>query len=59
MPKIEQFLMAARKRTHGPRDFLPALLAYRHGFRVSELIERPNPSYSLYQLGMRRGSICN
>jgi integrase len=33
------FLTAARKGTHGPRDFLLALLAYRHGFRVSELID--------------------
>src|SRR6266511_4124185 len=37
--EIEQFLTAARKGTHGPRDFLLALLAYRHGFRVSELID--------------------
>jgi len=37
--EIEQFLIAARKGTHGPRDFLLALLAYRHGFRVSELID--------------------
>ena len=37
--EIEQFLTAARKGTHGPRDFLLALLAYRHGFRVPELID--------------------
>jgi type 1 fimbriae regulatory protein FimB len=37
--EIEQFLTAARKGTHGPRDFLLAVLAYRHGFRVSELID--------------------
>ena len=37
--EIEQFLMAARKGLRGPRDFLLALLAYRHGFRVSELID--------------------
>jgi type 1 fimbriae regulatory protein FimB len=36
--EIEDFLTASRKGTHGPRDFLLALLAYRHGFRVSELI---------------------
>jgi type 1 fimbriae regulatory protein FimB len=37
--EIEQILAAARKGLHGPRDFLLALLAYRHGFRVSELID--------------------
>jgi type 1 fimbriae regulatory protein FimB len=37
--EIDQFLTAARKGLHGPRDFLLALLAYRHGFRVSELID--------------------
>lgn len=37
--EIKQFLEAARLGTHGARDYLLALLAYRHGFRVSELID--------------------
>jgi type 1 fimbriae regulatory protein FimB/type 1 fimbriae regulatory protein FimE len=37
--EIKQFLSAARKGAHGARDFALALLAYRHGFRVSELID--------------------
>jgi type 1 fimbriae regulatory protein FimB len=37
--EIKQFLGAARKGIHGERDYLLALLAYRHGFRVSELID--------------------
>src|SRR5262249_29896418 len=37
--EIKSFLESARKGTHGERDYLLALLAYRHGFRVSELID--------------------
>src|SRR5262245_7216079 len=37
--EIKQFLGAARKGIHGERDYLLALLAYRHGFRVAELID--------------------
>jgi integrase len=37
--EIEVFLDASKKGTHGRRDYLLALLAYRHGFRVSELID--------------------
>jgi type 1 fimbriae regulatory protein FimB len=32
------FLLAARKGRHGVRNYGMTLLAYRHGFRVSELI---------------------
>jgi type 1 fimbriae regulatory protein FimB len=37
--EIKQFLASARKGTHGERDYVLALLAYQHGFRVSELID--------------------
>jgi integrase len=37
--EIKQFILAARKGAYGARDFALALLAYRHGFRVSELID--------------------
>jgi site-specific recombinase XerD len=37
--EIKRFLDAARKGRHGTRDFLLMLLAYRHGLRVSELID--------------------
>ena len=37
--EIKLFLESARKGTHGERDYLLALLAFRHGFRVSELID--------------------
>lgn len=36
--EMERFLAAAKKGRHGERDFCMMLLAYRHGYRVSELI---------------------
>ncbi len=37
--EIKKFLAAARKGRHGVRDFCLMLVAYRHGMRVSELID--------------------
>lgn len=37
--EVERFLKAARKGRHGVRDYLLMLAAYRHGMRVSELID--------------------
>lgn len=37
--EIEAFLKAARQTRNGIRDYCMALMAYRHGFRVSELID--------------------
>jgi len=37
--EIEAFLKAARKTRNGIRDYCMAMMAYRHGFRVSELID--------------------
>jgi integrase len=36
--EITRFLIAARKGRHGIRNYAMAFLAYRHGLRVSELI---------------------
>ena len=37
--EIKRLLDAARRGRHGTRDYLMLLLAYRHGLRVSELID--------------------
>ena len=37
--EIARFLAASKKGRHGCRDFALMLLAYRHGFRVSELLD--------------------
>ena len=37
--EMKKFLEAARKGRHGVRDFCLMLTAYRHGLRVSELID--------------------
>lgn len=37
--EIDAFLRAARKTRNGIRDYCMALMAYRHGLRVSELIK--------------------
>lgn len=37
--EMKKFLAAARKGRHSARDFCLMLMAYRHGLRVSELID--------------------
>jgi type 1 fimbriae regulatory protein FimB len=37
--EMKRFLEAARRTRHGVRDHLLMLLAYRHGLRVSELVD--------------------
>lgn len=37
--EMKRFLEAARHGRHGVRDYLMMLMAYRHGLRVSELVD--------------------
>jgi type 1 fimbriae regulatory protein FimB len=37
--EMKRFLDAARLGRHGPRDYAMMLMAYRHGLRVSELVD--------------------
>lgn len=37
--EMKKFLVAARKSRHSIRDFCLILMAYRHGLRVSELVD--------------------
>lgn len=37
--EMKKFLLASRKGRHGVRDYCLMLMAYRHGLRVSELID--------------------
>jgi len=37
--EMKRFLAATRKGRHGARDFCLMLVAYRHGMRVSELVD--------------------
>ena len=45
--EVQNFLKAARKGRHGIRNFAMMLLAYRHGLRVSELINMRMPDVDL------------
>jgi len=50
--EIGQFLAAARKGIHGERDYLLGLMAYRHGFRGSELIDMRLEEVDLKSAGL-------
>jgi type 1 fimbriae regulatory protein FimB len=45
--EIETFLRSSRKGRHGVRNFAMMLLAYRHGLRVSELVNIRMPDVDL------------
>jgi integrase len=56
--EIADFLKAARKGRHRIRNYAMLLLAFRHGLRVSELIDMRMPDVHLNtgRLFVRRGS---
>ena len=45
--EVEGFLKAARKGRHGIRNFAMLLIAYRHGLRVSGLVNMRMPDVDL------------
>jgi integrase len=63
--EMKRFLDAARRGRHGIRDYLMMLMTYRHGLRVSELVDLRLKDLDLEtgQLYVRRKkgslSICN
>ena len=54
--EAQSFIAAARKGRHGVRDYAMALLTYRHGLRVSELIglQTASVDWSACRLFVRR-----
>ena len=54
--EIADFLKAARKGRHGIRNYAMLLLAFRHGLRVSELINMrvPDIDFDTGRLFVRR-----
>ena len=55
--EIKRFLDAARRGRHGTRDYLLMLMTYRHGLRVSELVDVRLKDLDLETLG--RECLCD